>query len=106
MRPYVDAKATAKRYWYVPYIGLYLFGIGAILLNLLEFAGTIQCSTFLNMYSDTLRNKTIQEQITDRSSDLDASTSLNIFKAVAVFLQVFIYITDKVLRFVSNVIDD
>lgn len=89
MQP-LEQQHTVQRhvYEFVPYVGLYVFGTGAIILNSLEMCQSIQCAI---TYHDITAGEMYSNFTTDfekLAGATDASTALSAFKVLSIFLQV------------------
>ena len=78
-----------KSYRYVPYVGLYVFGIGAIVLDFLEFAASVQCTVIASNYLENhVLNDTMAAHLHQIFFENSVFATLNIFKAIAIVVQV------------------
>ena len=80
-------------YNYILYVGLYIFGIGAISLNLLHFWASIECSSTVELLLSKIDIKASDGNISFPELHLfildnDVFAALNIFKSLSVILQV------------------
>ena len=73
------------------YIGLYTFGIGAIILSILELSARIQCSPLVKKLADS-DNYNLTKNLTDGLNSIvfeyNVFTSLSVFKSLCILLQV------------------
>ena len=81
-----NADIKTRLYQYVPYIGLYLFGIGATVMYFLEISSCIQCTVIANRY---LREHVLTD-ITDLVYNHSVFAALNLVKAISIIFQVSI----------------
>ncbi|XP_067937409.1 uncharacterized protein [Watersipora subatra] len=86
-------------YHYVPYVGLYVFAIGAIVLNFLEIAACIQCTAdVVNNHSLVITNVLTKKLTYDNTVYI----ILNIFKTLSIILQLSFLVRLKGSRSTSR----
>lgn len=85
----VPQEQIRSRSKYFPYIGLYIFGIGAIVLNFLDLGATAQCITvYTNLLKEVVTEVTISSALTAITRSSYIFSALCLFKSVSTVLQV------------------
>jgi len=73
----------------VPYIGLYAFGIGSVVMTLLEFVAEVSCSTlYQNIRNEETGLSSVSEKLATMIENGKVFCVLSALKSFSAFLQV------------------
>jgi len=104
MQPITGEHINHHRYKFVPYIGLYVFGIGSVISTLFEFVAEVSCSS---LYQHIIKNvetgfSSVSEKLTAMIKNGEVFCVLSTLKFISVLLQVcgLIY-TNTSSKFIS-----
>jgi len=104
MQPITGEHINHHRYKFVPYIGLYVFGIGSVIITLFEFVAEVSCSS---LYLHIIENvetgfSSVSEKLTAMRNSGIFFCVLSALKFISVLLQVcgLIYINTS-SKFIS-----